>query len=161
MMSRFDDGRESIKPSVTPMTTASLCDDETNGLAEELQRTQSVVTELIALFQDYRMSVEARMTNFIADVDARIERLLDERLADMNIPKSQFSTVKSLERKPSNYNNPASASVDLTRLREEVRHLTEDHSRLTEKVKRINELNCESHIKSSLALKTIRDLIKS
>lgn len=159
MLSRFDDARGSSKPSGTPMTTASLDDDETTGLAEELQRTQSVVTELIALFQDYRMSVESRMASFISDVDARIKRVVDERLAEMKLgeinPNPKLM-IEDLKHKDPRLNTP----VDVNRLRDELRQLGEDHRRLTEKVKRINELNCESHIKSSLALKTIRDLIK-
>lgn len=91
------------------------------------------------------MSVETRMTRFVSEIDERIDRAFDERLQGFLV-----------EQRSGNEN---SHTVDLKRLKDELRYLKEDQTRLTEKVKRINELNCESHVKSSIALKTVRDLI--
>ena len=140
MLSRLESARN---PPVSDNTGFHPIECETPSLADEVQKTQSVITELIALFQDYRMSVEARFAKFISEIDDRIDRAVDQRFKELQSKRAFTETQQ----------------VDVNRLREELRYLKEDHARLTEKVKRINDLNCESHVKSSLALKTIRDLI--
>ena len=145
MLSRLEKAHVDAKATETPQTSSSLQECDTPSLADEVQKTQSVITELITLFQEYRMSVETRMTRFVSEIDERIDRAFDERLQGFLV-----------EQRSGNEN---SHTVDLKRLKDELRYLKEDQTRLTEKVKRINELNCESHVKSSIALKTVRDLI--
>jgi hypothetical protein len=129
-----------------------------SALADELQKVQAVITEMILLFQDYQMSVETRLAKFSADMDERIRHAIQ-------VQSQTHSIGMMIGNEPvgahSIGNQPSYEQFlgDFARLKQGFRILRQDHDRLTDKVKRINAMNCQSHINSSVALKTISDFI--
>lgn len=150
------------KPVLTPVTATSSPDTELS-IYEEIEKTQSAVTELVSLFHNFRSSVDSRLQSLADSVHSRI---VEERLRsrggnyhrDWIVPKSEELFCPSMEQKNGMYGEVA-PDIEVQRLKEELKLLREDHDRLNAKVKRINELNCETHIRSSIAIKKVRDLI--
>ena len=133
----------------------------------EIQQVHSIVTELISLFQDYRTSVDSRIDGVAADLEARLSALIDvrdarphDRVSDTRpdiFSDECMRRIAALEQLVGESFAPK--SNDVRRLREELLRVKEDQARLMEKVRGIHRLNCESHQRSSLAMKALRDLI--
>ena len=150
------------KPVMTPITTSSSPDTDLTFF-DELERTQCAVTELITLFNNFRSSVDRRLQSLADSIDSRFK---DDQIRgrtevrdhgfDLPIPRRINGISPALH---DSWHSEASPGIEVQRLKDELKLLREDHDRLTAKVKRINELNCESHIRSSIAIKKVRDLI--
>lgn len=161
----------------TPVTSASISGDvDHSSASNEIQRIQATVTELIGLFQQYRDVIDARVDNIKSELEAHVNDIIDRRLEFLQALPNHQSTAG-----PAPINEQAIAQMiqlvveremtllelkrplngDIHRMREELGRVKEDQGRLVDKMRRINQLNCESHQKSLQAIKSIRDLINS
>jgi chromosome segregation ATPase len=161
----------------TPVTSASISGDgDPSSASNEIQRIQATVTELIGLFQQYRDVIDARVDNIKSELEAHVNDIIDRRLESLQALPNHQSTAG-----PAPINEQAIAQMiqlvveremtllelkrplngDIYRMREELGRVKEDQGRLVDKMRRINQLNCESHQKSLQAIKSIRDLINS
>jgi hypothetical protein len=55
-------------------------------IMSEIQRIQEVITDLIALFQDYRSSIDDQFENLakqVCDMESRMEMMVNEKVAKM------------------------------------------------------------------------------
>lgn len=132
--------------SDTPVTSASLpfCSRE---VSEEIDRIETVVLELISHFQEYQESIESRLVTFRLESDRRMDEMVEKKVKAVERGLRDFVEKDML---------PVMKPPDVQRLRDEFARLKEDQYRLTEKVRRMSELNCESHLKSSATLKALQ-----
>ena len=127
----------------TPSSTAPLnsnpisCTTPAVALEEDMrydiEKCQAAVLELINLFQEYRLSVDTKLS----EMETRINQT--ERIPELS--------------------NQRTDSTDVKRLREDLDRLNKEQDRLAAKVKRMNDLNCEAHMQAFSAIKSARDLI--
>lgn len=163
---------EPLTPIETPVTSASLSGDTAISASTEIQRIQATVTELIGLFQQYREVIDARVDAIKSELEDHVNSVIDRRLRSFNngveaAPESRNEEpigkiIQSVvEREMTLLELKRPINGDVHRIRAELNRVKEDQARLVEKIRRINQLNCESHQKSLLAIKSIRDLINS
>ena len=133
----------------TPLTSASL-PRQSREASDELERMEGVIMELIDQFQEYRTSVESRLVSFRLEQEQKIEEIVS-----MKVKSAEAQLRETVERDLV----PLMKPPDILRLREDLARLKEDHVRLTEKVRRVNQMNCESHLRSSDAMKSLRKVL--
>ena len=155
----------------------------------EIQRIQEVITDLIALFQEYRGSIDDQLESLAKDVcnmESRIESLIDERFKKMkedvieqaneNIMKSFhrldeigfFDQVvsKSLEKQkipppPLPVHRCEVSLDDIDNLKEELAIVKDAEIQIIAKINAIAAANTDCHEKSSEAIKSIRDILNN
>lgn len=163
---------EPLTPIETPVTSASLSGDIATSTSNEIQRIQATVTELIGLFQQYREVIDARVEAIKSEMEDHVNAVIEKRLRSFDTaieaaPESRNEEpigkiIQSVvEREMTLLELKRPINGDVHRIRAELNRVKEDQARLVEKIRRINQLNCESHQKSLLAIKSIRDLINS
>jgi hypothetical protein len=101
----------------------------------DIEKCQEAVLELINLFQEYRMSVDTKLS----EIEARIDRNQTRRISDFLSQRTE--------------------TTDVNRLRDDLDRLNKEQGRLAAKVKRMNDLNCEAHMQAFSAIKSAKDLI--
>jgi len=143
-----------VPTSTQSLKAQVMASEET--LMLEIQRLQSVVTELISLFQEFRTSLDDQWQQSAAGLEEKIQRYVDSKLWDikqeleLKVP-TQYTEINTLEKQQ--------LTQEISRLKTEIIRLREDQHRLEEKIRRINFLNCQAHGKSSVSLKAVRELL--
>ena len=152
----------------------------------EIQRIQEVITDLIALFQDYRSSIDDQLENLAKDVcnvESRVESIVEERLskikqelrdeANDNIMKSFHRldengffdqvVLKALQKQKLSQSLPihrCEVSLDdLDNLKEELALVKDAEIQIIAKINAISSANTDCHEKSAEAIKSIRDVL--
>ena len=161
-------------PIETPITSVSYgAERDASEIPDEIHKIQATVTELIGLFQQYREVIDARVDNIKSELESYINATLDRRLNALkhDLPskapdRSHDYPVRQMiesvvEREMTLLELKRPLNGDVHRIREELARVKEDQARLVDKIRRINQLNCESHLKSLHAVESIRDLINS
>jgi chromosome segregation ATPase len=161
-------------PIETPITSVSYgAERDFSEIPDEIHKIQATVTELIGLFQQYREVIDARVDNIKSELESYINTTLDRRLNAFkhDLPseapeRSHDYPVRQMiesvvEREMTLLELKRPLNGDVHRIREELARVKEDQARLVDKIRRINQLNCESHLRSLHAVKSIRDLINS
>ena len=155
----------------------------------EIQRIQEVITDLIALFQDYRSSIDEQLEGLAKDVcnmESRMESLMEERFKKMkeevveqaneNIMKSFhrldeigfFDQVvsKSLQKQkvslpPLPVHRCEVSIDDIDNLKEELAIVKDAEIQIIAKINAIAAANTDCHEKSAEAIKSIRDILNN
>ena len=153
----------------------------------EIQRIQEVITDLIALFQDYRTSIDDQLENLAKDVcnmETKMESIIEDRFkrmkeeiaeqANENIMKSFhrldeigfFDQVvsKSLQKQklpPLPVHRCEVSLDDIDNLKEELAIVKDAEIQIIAKINAIAAANSDCHEKSAEAIKSIRDILNN
>ena len=122
-------------------------------LMGEVQRIQTILTELISLFQDYHIALDKQMESIVLDLESKYTRIVNDKISQL---RQEFRDSLNELREPA---DDPMITGEILRLKEDILRTKEDQMRIEERLRKINELNCESHFRSSVAIKSIRDVL--
>ena len=157
---RIITGKTSEVPfkTVSPRSLRSQVVESEQSLMNEMQSIQTIVTEVISLFQEYRESVDKQIEGMRKELDSRVEYLIADRVQSL---KEEIALLKisNVAINDQDRMDRDRISSDLFRLRSEMSNMREDQSRLEDKLRRINKENTEVHQKSNMVLNSFRDVL--
>jgi hypothetical protein len=159
-------------------------------IMSEIQRIQEVITDLIALFQDYRSSIDDQFENLakqVCDMESRMEMMVNEKVAKMRedvVEQANENIMKSFHRLDEvgffdqvvskalqKQQKPAPPPLpihrcevsldDIDNLKEELSIVKDAEIQIIAKLNSIAAANTDCHERSAEAMKSIRDVLNN
>lgn len=144
-------------------------------IVTEIQRIQEVVTDLIAVFQDYRFSIDAQLERLcveVSTVDIKMQMHLETRLNEMkqsilteldkrlsNGLFTRSDNIEAIKSTIADMNLPQLSSDEISKIHTELDVIRQAEIEIVEKINLISRVNAECHQASDAAMKCIRDVI--
>lgn len=144
-------------------------------VVSEITRIQDVVTELISLFQDYRMSIDSQLERLcveVASLDVKVHMHIDSKITE-----AKQSIMAEVERRFSSdmFHHPENIQViketiettvpqvdhteSITKINAELDMINQAEVEIIEKINAISASNAECHQAAVAALHCLREVI--